>query len=87
MPTYEYECPNGHVFEVAKASYRDRKPVEPCPECGRNGERYFGNPPAVRMDMPPHVDEHISCTGSKTLVKSRAHRRELMRRNGLREAV
>ena len=32
MPTYEYKCPNGHVFEVFKRM-SDPSP-EKCPVCG-----------------------------------------------------
>ena len=32
MPTYEYKCPNGHVFEIFK---RIAEPApEACPTCG-----------------------------------------------------
>lgn len=37
MPTYEYECSNGHQFErVQKMS---DKPVAKCPECGAKASR------------------------------------------------
>lgn len=37
MPTYEYECSNGHRFErVQKMS---DKPVAKCPECGAKASR------------------------------------------------
>jgi putative FmdB family regulatory protein len=32
MPTYEYKCPNGHVFEVFKRIADP--PPEACPVCG-----------------------------------------------------
>jgi putative FmdB family regulatory protein len=32
MPTYEYKCPNGHVFEVFKRI--NDPPPEACPVCG-----------------------------------------------------
>lgn len=37
MPTYEYECANGHRFErVQKMS---DKPIAKCPECGAKASR------------------------------------------------
>ena len=32
MPTYEYKCPNGHVFEIFKRIADP--PPEACPTCG-----------------------------------------------------
>ena len=37
MPTYEYECPEGHVFE--KFQKMTDKPRAKCPVCGRPATR------------------------------------------------
>ncbi|MBA2627253.1 MAG: zinc ribbon domain-containing protein [Gemmatimonadales bacterium] len=37
MPTYEYECPQGHLFE--KLQKMSDKPRASCPVCGRTGAR------------------------------------------------
>ena len=37
MPTYEYECPSGHLFE--KFQRMIDKPRAKCPVCGRRGAR------------------------------------------------
>lgn len=37
MPTYEYECPSGHVFE--KFQKMTDKPRAKCPACGRPAVR------------------------------------------------
>ena len=37
MPTYDYECPDGHRFEVFQKMSDD--PVSECPECGKPAER------------------------------------------------
>ncbi len=37
MPTYEYECPEGHQFE--KLQKMTDKPRAACPVCGRMGAR------------------------------------------------
>jgi|ERR1043166_5824422 putative FmdB family regulatory protein len=38
MPTYEYRCPAGHVFEKFFSSMHDRR-HEKCPTCGQQAER------------------------------------------------
>lgn len=37
MPTYEYECPKGHLFEAFQKM--TDKPVAKCPECGEKARR------------------------------------------------
>jgi putative FmdB family regulatory protein len=37
MPTYEYECPSGHLFE--KFQKMTDKPRAKCPVCGKPGVR------------------------------------------------
>jgi putative FmdB family regulatory protein len=37
MPTYEYQCPDGHVFE--KFQKMSDKPGAKCPVCGKAGVR------------------------------------------------
>ena len=38
MPTYEYRCPAGHVFEKFFPTMHDKR-REKCPTCGRPAER------------------------------------------------
>src|SRR5438132_753489 len=38
MPTYEYKCPAGHVFEKFFPTMHDKR-REKCPVCGRQAER------------------------------------------------
>jgi putative FmdB family regulatory protein len=42
MPIYEYECPNGHRFEVIQKF--DDVPVEVCTECGAPVQRLISSP-------------------------------------------
>lgn len=37
MPTYEYRCANGHLFELFQRISED--PVDTCPQCGAPAER------------------------------------------------
>jgi putative FmdB family regulatory protein len=39
MPTYEYRCPEGHVFEHFFRKISDGQAELPCPVCGRVGVR------------------------------------------------
>lgn len=38
MPTYEYKCPKGHVFEKFYPTMNNKRTVT-CPTCGRKAER------------------------------------------------
>ena len=38
MPTYEYRCPSGHVFERFSPKVTDKRRL-PCPTCGKRAER------------------------------------------------
>ena len=42
MPIYEYQCPNGHRFEVIQ-KFND-PPVDVCTECGEAVERLISSP-------------------------------------------
>jgi putative FmdB family regulatory protein len=38
MPTYEYKCPNGHVFERTFSRIVSQRHAK-CPVCGKRAER------------------------------------------------
>ncbi len=38
MPTYEYRCRSGHVFERFFSKVTDKRRL-PCPKCGKRAER------------------------------------------------
>jgi putative FmdB family regulatory protein len=38
MPTYEYKCPKGHVFEKSFQRISSRRFAK-CPRCGKRAER------------------------------------------------
>ena len=38
MPTYEYKCPKGHVFEKFYPTMNNKR-IATCPTCGRKAER------------------------------------------------
>jgi putative FmdB family regulatory protein len=39
MPTYEFRCPNGHVFDKFYRSFADSLTEIPCTECGETASR------------------------------------------------
>ena len=39
MPTYEFRCPNGHVFDKRYRSFADSMTEIPCVECGETASR------------------------------------------------
>ena len=39
MPTYEFSCPSGHVFEKFFRKISDSVPTLECPTCGAVGQR------------------------------------------------
>src|SRR5438445_13767233 len=42
MPTYEFKCPNGHVFEKFFQQMSDKQ-HERCPKCGKRATRLISN--------------------------------------------
>jgi putative FmdB family regulatory protein len=40
MPTYEYECEDGHRWEDQRPMDARRDPIE-CPECSKDGEMVY----------------------------------------------
>ena len=47
MPTYEYRCPNGHLFEVFKSI--NAPAPEVCPTCGEGPVEIVLHPVAVHF--------------------------------------
>jgi putative FmdB family regulatory protein len=45
MPTYDYECPEGHVFEEFQSM--NAEPVAKCPTCGKDGRRLISSGSAL----------------------------------------
>jgi putative FmdB family regulatory protein len=55
MPSYEYECEQGHRHERVNVKANDRKPVR-CPECHGLAVRVWSVParPIVKGGTPNH---------------------------------
>ena len=82
MPIYDYNCPSCGVQEDIWAGV-DQEEV-PCPKCGIHMDRLLS---ATRSnpDWEPYYDENLCKLGSAEghYVKSRQHRKELMKAHGL----
>ena len=79
MPTYQYECPRGHVFERVL-------PVAECAapqncECGRASERVYLTPPKGYVGREVNFDSPIDGRP----ITSRKAWKEDMARNGCSE--
>ena len=89
-PMYEYECAAedcGHR-ETSFRHMAFRNAPATCSRCGGPMPRTIERP-NVNPDYQPYLDENLvpsGHTGPPQVVKSRSHRRELMRRLGLGEA-
>ena len=54
--------------------------------CGQTMRRIISLNQNIHPDFEPYIDENISRTGDGVWVKSKQHRQELLRQNGLSEA-
>lgn len=90
MPIYEYEC-QAEDCDNRVTEYRHmvaRNTPAHCAKCGGVMPRAIERP-NVNPDYEPYLDEHLvpsGYTGPGNWVKSRQHRRELMKQYGLGEA-
>jgi putative FmdB family regulatory protein len=48
MPTYEYKCPNGHVFEKTFSRISNQRFAK-CPQCGKRAERQISGGAGVHF--------------------------------------
>lgn len=82
MPTYDYHC-LGCGKTVEMVAPIDSYPVMPC-DCGGSLIRQFSPPKSKPiLDIEPYIDENIDKNGKPTWVKSRQHKAQLLKENGL----
>ena len=84
MPIYEYECNNCGVHTTIMSSYDNFVPNHSCKKCRDGTLKNRICAPTLRLDIEPFVTEHI--TGNPVEVRSRRHKKHLLRENGLNEA-
>jgi putative FmdB family regulatory protein len=83
MPIYDYKCAAcGDIKErYAKVS----QTALPCPSCGAETQRLLTTRYSVHADLEPYWDPHIG--REPVYIKSKQHRREVMKREGTSEIV
>ncbi|MSQ32182.1 MAG: FmdB family transcriptional regulator [Dehalococcoidia bacterium] len=70
MPTYEYKCVNGHVFEL-KQSFSD-KPIDKCPECDAKAKRVIHAVSVTFKGSGWYVNDHGRSTRQEPTEKPSA---------------
>ena len=81
MPIYSYKCEKCEKIQDLTKKIDDR---DDCPECcGQTTKKIITNF-KVHPDFEPYIDENIS--DRPILVKSKKHRLQLLKENGLIEA-
>lgn len=78
MPLYEYKCSCGYTGE----HWNKMDEYEPCPTCKTPMQRVLGGYKVI-SDLEPYLDPHIG--PEPTWVKSKQHRKELMKKFGVSE--
>lgn len=81
MPVYAYKCAQCGRQEDKFNKMADHKNGPEC--CGKVMRQHFESIKVI-PDFEPYVDYNIS--DKPVLVKSKQHRKELMKRNGVSEA-
>lgn len=79
MPLYDLTCDCGHNEQDALCGVNE---YPPCIKCGQPLKRVLGRY-SVIGDLEPYIDENLG--EEPVLVKSKKHRRELMKRAGVYE--
>lgn len=79
MPLYTYTCCDKHQDEFRSVVNRNRGPK--CPTCGKKMQKVISRYSAIG-DMEPYYDDNLS-----TYIKSRQHRSQVMRDQGVYEKI
>lgn len=79
MPIYSYECPDCAAVKDEFRRIDERNDPVAC-ECGASMNKLIGGHRVIG-DMEPYYDENL-----QTHIKSRQHRRDVMREQGVSEA-
>lgn len=85
MPLYTYSCETCGRETDAFRSVEDRARPVVC-ECGHEAAKVPFARGAAHSDLEPYVDEHLCAPGGAGgWVRSKQHRKDLMRQYGLRD--
>ncbi len=65
MPTYDYKCVNGHLFESFQSI--NTEPVADCPNCGEKAKRMIGAGAGLMFKGSGfYITDYKNGNGSKT---------------------
>lgn len=81
MPLYDLKCDCGNEEKDAWCGINE---YPPCIKCGQPLKRVLGQHRVV-PDLEPYLDHNLS--DKPVFVKSKQHRRQLMREHGVTEKV
>lgn len=80
MPTYSYQCKDGHKTETVKLMTEHTKTII-CPDCGQEANQVLSGGSYATVDnMKPY-----KCVVSGEVVTTRTQRKEIMRKYDLVE--
>lgn len=83
MPTYDFRCEAGHVFEGYLPLRATENP--PCGECGKPVERLISTNRHIPASAYPYVTKNIHKDGKAIEVRSPSHEAELCKIHGVRK--
>ncbi len=78
MPTFSYECSNGHEFDAYQASWREPNPE--CEVCSASTERVIRSDKHIASSAFPYITTHLN--GKPIEVKSAKHLEQLCKEHG-----
>lgn len=81
MPLYDFSCTNCGPVKDVFAKMEDME--VPCPKCGEDMQRLFSPTRNIIADLEPYLDENLGHT--PVYVKSKRHKRDLLKRANLVE--
>jgi putative FmdB family regulatory protein len=79
MPLYEYACVKCHKHTDAFRSVEERNVCPPCDHCYGPTRKIISLAKPIG-DMEPYYDDNLQCG-----IKSRQHRKQVMREQGVSE--
>jgi len=80
MPIYEYRCPGCHELTEAYRRVSERNDAPACRACGGATNKII-SAGRVHPDFSPYYDDNL-----EAWVKSKQHRKKIMREQGVVEA-
>ncbi len=84
MPTYAARCKTCEHTQDYYEKISNHSNTPPCEKCGNEMEQFIALAAPNVQTFEPYWDPNIG-TGTPIYVESKKHKKELLRKNGLRE--